>query len=88
MSVSHGVVTLEGEVEHFFEKMEAEQHISLLNGLTRIDNKLVVTPGVSPIDVKDKIEAAFQRNASLDESERMTTLGRLWSQGDAYGPGA
>ncbi|HTJ89140.1 MAG TPA: BON domain-containing protein [Acidocella sp.] len=66
ISVSHGVVTLEGEVEHFFEKMEAEQHISLLNGVTRIDNKLVVTPGVSPVDVKNKIEAAFQRNASLE----------------------
>ena len=66
ISVSHGVVTLEGQVEFFFERAETEQHISLLNGVTRIDNKLVVTPGASPVDVKDKIKAAFQRNASIE----------------------
>ena len=66
ISVSHGVVTLAGQVEYFFEKTEAEQHLSRLNGVTRIDNKLVVTPGVSPVDVKDQIEAAFRRNAAVE----------------------
>jgi osmotically-inducible protein OsmY len=66
ISVSHGVVTLEGQVEYFFEKTEAGQHLSRLNGVTRIDNKLVVTPGVSPVDVKDNIEAAFRRNAAVE----------------------
>lgn len=61
--VSRGVVTLEGEVDHFFDKVDVEQHVARLSGVTRIDNKLVVKSMVSPVDVKEKIEAAFLRSA-------------------------
>jgi len=90
IGVSHGVVTLEGQVEHFFEKTEAEQHISRLNGVTRIDNKLVVTPGASPVGVKEKIEAAFRRSAYIEarqvnvavEGPKVTLTGQVRSWHD------
>ena len=90
VSVSQGVVTLEGQVEHFFEKMETEQHLGRLNGVTRIDNQLVVTPGISPVDVKDKIEAAFRRNAAVEarhvtvavDGPKVTLTGRVRSWHD------
>jgi osmotically-inducible protein OsmY len=64
--VSHGIITLEGEVEHFFDKVDAEQHVARLSGVTRVDNKLIVKSLINPVDIKEKIGAAFLRSAYVE----------------------
>jgi osmotically-inducible protein OsmY len=66
ISVSHGIITLEGEVEHFFDKVDAEQHVARLSGVTRVDNKLIVKSLINPVDIKEKIGAAFLRSAYVE----------------------
>ncbi|ASG24487.1 MULTISPECIES: BON domain-containing protein [Nitrospirillum] len=65
ITVTAGVLTLEGTVEHFFDRMEAERNVHRLHGIVRVDNHLIVSSQASLADVHDKIEAAFRRNANL-----------------------
>ena len=66
VTVSNGWVTLEGTVNHHFQKVEAESLARELAGVRGITNSIVVTPSASPKDVKAKIEDAFKRSAQLD----------------------
>ena len=71
VSVSHGIITLEGEVKQFFDKVDVEQLLARLGGVTRIDNKLIVESLIDPIDIKEKIGDAFRRSAYV-ESQNIT----------------
>lgn len=64
--VNDGWVTLEGEVQWRYQKDAAESAVRFLTGVTGVSNGIVVKPQVSPSEVKDKIEAAFKRNAEID----------------------
>ena len=64
--VSNGLVTLSGEVDWWYQKSAAEDAVRNLMGVVLINNKITIKPAVKPLDVKDKIEKAFQRNALLD----------------------
>src|SRR6202023_3308219 len=66
VTVSNGWVTLEGTVNHHFQKVEAESLARELAGVRGITNSIVVTPSASPKDVKARIEDAFKRSAQLD----------------------
>lgn len=66
VTVSNGWVTLEGTVNHHFQKAEAENLARELTGVRGITNKIEVTPSASPKDVKARIEDAFKRSAQLD----------------------
>jgi osmotically-inducible protein OsmY len=66
VAVSNGWVTLEGTVNHHFQKVEAESLARELAGVRGITNKIEVTPSASPKDVKARIEDAFKRSAQLD----------------------
>jgi osmotically-inducible protein OsmY len=66
VTVSKGWVTLKGEVEWQFEKDDAERVVRRITGVKGVTNLIVVTPHVSPSDVKRKIEDALRRSAETD----------------------
>jgi osmotically-inducible protein OsmY len=66
VAVSNGWVTLEGTVNHHFQKAEAENLARELAGIRGITNSIVVTPSASPSEVKARIEDALKRSAQLD----------------------
>ncbi len=66
VTVSQGWVTLKGEVEYGFQKMDAERAVRHIAGIRGISNLIVVRPGVSPSDLKQNIEKELVRNAETD----------------------
>lgn len=66
VTVSDGWLTLEGEVEWFYQKRAAEEAVRELLGVRGLTNTVVVKPHVRAAEVKDKIEAALRRSAELD----------------------
>lgn len=71
-AVSKGWVTLDGEVEWYFQKRAAEEAVRNLAGVRGVTNKITVKSRIARAqDVKMKIEAALHRNAELD-AKRIT----------------
>jgi len=68
VSVSAGVVTLEGDVNWQFQKEAAEATIRFVKGVKDVRNMLKIKPKVPPSLVKSKIEEALQRHAELEAS--------------------
>ena len=66
VQVQDGGVTLSGEVDLGYQKYAAEEAVRYLMGVVWLSNKITVKPKVKPLDIKAKIESAFQRNALLD----------------------
>jgi osmotically-inducible protein OsmY len=66
VTVSHGWVTLKGEVDHGFQKRAALRTICRLSGVKGITNLMKVKPRVLPSDLKQQIERALIRNAETD----------------------
>jgi len=64
--VNSGWVTIEGEVEWQFQREAAMNAVRYLTGVSGVSNKITIKTLVSPKDVKDKIKAAFHRNAEID----------------------
>lgn len=66
-TVSHGVVTLQGEVEYAAQRDDAARAIGNLDGVCAIDNLLVVThTSASPASIRASIRAALERHASRE----------------------
>jgi osmotically-inducible protein OsmY len=68
ITVSQGWMTLKGEVNHFFQKRDAERAIERLSGVRGISNLLTVKPQPAPQDLKSQIQKALVRNAQTDAS--------------------
>jgi osmotically-inducible protein OsmY len=66
VTVSHGWVTLKGEVEFGFEKRDAERAVQRLSGVKGVTNLITVRPHPLPTDLKQNIEKALIRNAETD----------------------
>jgi osmotically-inducible protein OsmY len=66
VTVSDGMVKLEGEVDTQHQKLAAERVIRQLTGVKGVTNLLHVKTGVAPADVKGKIKAALTRSALID----------------------
>jgi len=66
VAVENGWITLTGEVEWHYQKSIAENALRHLNGVRGVVNEITLKPQVTPAQVKEKIEAALQRNARLD----------------------
>lgn len=66
VTVSHGIVTLRGNVEWYFQRLAAEDAVRDLAGVIDVVNMISVKPRLSGKDIKRNIESAFQRNAVLD----------------------
>jgi osmotically-inducible protein OsmY len=74
--VRDGWVTLEGEVELWYQKSAADTAVGSLPGIKGVSNALVINATASPEDVKGKIEDALRRRAQLNaQSIAVTTVG-------------
>jgi len=67
--VKHGWVTLSGQVTYGYQRSVAEGLVRYLLGVTGVTNEITIKPAVKMIDVKEKIEAAFQRQAHFDAKD-------------------
>ena len=66
ITVSHGYVTLKGEVEWPFQREAAERAIRRLAGIKGVTNWVTVAVRATPGDIKQKIEKALVLNAETD----------------------
>jgi osmotically-inducible protein OsmY len=64
--VAAGRVTLEGEVEWDYQRVRAEEVAQRIKGIVSIANDILSKPGILPVEIKCKIEAAFDRMAEID----------------------
>jgi osmotically-inducible protein OsmY len=63
--VQDAAITLMGEVDRGYQKVEAETAVRHLKGVVWVSNEITIKPVVEPVDIQDKIEGAFHRNALL-----------------------
>jgi osmotically-inducible protein OsmY len=66
IAVSHGYVTLKGEVEWAFQREAAERVIHRLAGIKGVTNWVTIAAHATPSDIRHKIEKALVRNAATD----------------------
>jgi osmotically-inducible protein OsmY len=64
--VKKGWVTLEGNAEWNYQRTAAEAAALRVNGVLGVSNFIKLSPRVSPVEVKKKIEGALKRIAQLD----------------------
>ncbi len=65
--VSHGWVTLQGTVQFHYERVAAEYAVRAITGIKGVTNLVSVKPPqTTPLDIKRRIEQAFERAADLD----------------------
>jgi len=66
-SVVDGLLTLEGEVDHFSQRDDAEKAVRNIQGIRRLFNKIRVKPAAAaPHEVQKSIEAALERRAARE----------------------
>ena len=68
VKVEHGWVTLTGTVDGYYQRKSAGDLVSRISGVRGVSNQIAIKELPSPADVKDRIMAAFRRNADLDAS--------------------
>lgn len=68
VSVEDGCVKLEGEVEWEYQRKRIKNAIQNLTGVCSVINLISVKPKLTPSDISQKINAAFQRSATIDSS--------------------
>ncbi len=66
VTVREGWVTLEGEVEWWYQKDAAKNAVQHLNGVKGVSNMVSIKPQLSPEAIDTAIRSAFQRSALLD----------------------
>ena len=63
--VEQGVITLEGQVDSYRQKMAAQDSLRYLTGILKVDNRITIKQTAN-VEVKAGIEKALMRNAQLD----------------------
>jgi osmotically-inducible protein OsmY len=71
VKVEKGWVTLEGDVDWYYQKEAAERAVRYLTGVLGVSNLIAVKARPTPADVKEKIKETLQRGAGFD-AERIT----------------
>lgn len=69
VSVRDGSVTLQGEVEWNFQRDAAERAVRYLAGVVHVSNAITLKSSVSASQVKERITAALQRQATADANQ-------------------
>ena len=64
--VQDGWVILEGEVEHDYQRREAERMVRNVRGVIGVTDNITVKPPPEPEAVKEQIEETFKREAEID----------------------
>jgi osmotically-inducible protein OsmY len=71
VTVDKGWVTLDGEVDWQFQRLDADRVVRRLTGVKGVSNLIKVKPHASPTELKKKIEEALVRSAQTD-AQRIT----------------
>lgn len=66
VTVSHGWVTLEGEVPFQYQKAAAKDAVSRLAGVLGVADRVRIRPSMTAKDVKRRLNAALHRQANLE----------------------
>ncbi|MBT2188358.1 BON domain-containing protein [Sphingobium nicotianae] len=66
VKVEHGWVTLTGTVDWFYQRNEARKAAGRISGVVGINDLIKVSEMPMAHDIKDRIVAAFKRQANLD----------------------
>lgn len=66
VKVEKGWVTLEGDVDWYYQKEAAERAVRYLTGVKGVSNLITLRTQPVPSDVKQKIKDALQRGAQFD----------------------
>jgi osmotically-inducible protein OsmY len=73
VTVREGLITLEGEVDGWYQKNVAANVVRHLLGVTGVSNRLSLTPHikptVKPAEVERAIKSAFKRSAVVDANK-------------------
>jgi len=69
VTVSKGWVTLEGEVDWQFQRLDADRVVRRLTGVKGVSNLIKVKPQASPTELKKKIQEALVRSAETDAKQ-------------------
>ena len=66
IKVDHGVVTLSGDVDWYYQKARAEEDIRRLGGVREVLNEITVVMGLHAEEIRQQINAALARQTNLD----------------------
>jgi osmotically-inducible protein OsmY len=66
ITVEDGNVTLEGEVEWEYQRVQAKSAIEKMAAVRSVANVITIKPICSPSDIQHEINTAFQRSATAD----------------------
>ena len=66
VKVDNGWVTLEGDVDWYFQKEAAERAVRYLTGVKGVSNLITVRVRPTPSDIKEKVKEALRRGAEFD----------------------
>jgi osmotically-inducible protein OsmY len=69
VKVANGWVTLEGEVDRYFQKEAAERAVRYLMGVKGVANLIALRATPTPADIKQRIRAGIKRHAELDAEQ-------------------
>ena len=76
IKVENAIVTLEGEVEWEYQRVSARIAVQHISGIRSVTNLITIRPKLNPIELEQKITAAFRRNATVDAGKiSVSTLG-------------
>jgi osmotically-inducible protein OsmY len=64
--VQDGWVTLDGNVEHDFQRREVERMVRHIRDVIGVTDLIMVTPPASPERIREAIEDTFRREAEVD----------------------
>lgn len=84
--IADGWLRLEGQVEWQYQRQAAERAVLHLMGIRGVSNQLTLTPRLTPVDLKNRIEAAFKRTAELEARKIRveTTGGKVILEGSVH----
>ena len=69
ITVRDGWITLEGQVEWWYQKDGAENAVRYLSGVKGVSNLITIKPKVTPAKIETAIESAFERTALFDATK-------------------
>jgi osmotically-inducible protein OsmY len=85
VKVEKGWITLSGDVNWYYQKHAAEMDVRKLLGVMGLSNQITIKPSIEASDIRNKIRAAFERNAEFEagnivvstEGSKVTLSGKV-----------